>query len=54
MLAGALNLLPKTVWLIGCQPADPDRLGEGLSPTVAAAVEPAVAEVRRLVAKLAP
>jgi hydrogenase maturation protease len=48
MLAAALGVLPETVWLVGCQPRDSDRLGEGLSPPVAAAVEPAAAEVRRL------
>jgi hydrogenase maturation protease len=52
MLAGALNVLPENVWLVGCQPRDADRLGEGLSPEVEAAVEPAVDEVRRLLAGL--
>jgi hydrogenase maturation protease len=49
MLARALDVLPKTVWVVGCQPADTD-LGQGLTPRVAAAVGPALAEVRRLVA----
>jgi hydrogenase maturation protease len=48
MLAGALRRLPPQVWLVGCQPADADRLGEGLSAPVAAAVGVAAAEVRRL------
>lgn len=52
MLAGALNVLPERVWIVGCQPAEADGLGEGLSPAVASAVEPAVAEVRRLVASV--
>jgi hydrogenase maturation protease len=52
MLAGALRILPESVWIVGCQPADAERLGEGLSPPVAAAVDPAVAEVRRLVASV--
>ena len=52
MLARALGVLPQVVWLVGCQPRDADRLGEGLSPDVAAAVEPAIAEVRRLVGEL--
>jgi hydrogenase maturation protease len=52
MLARALGVLPETVWLVGCQPRDADRLGEGLSPEVEAAVEPAIAEVRRLLADL--
>jgi hydrogenase maturation protease len=52
MLANALDVLPEAVWLVGCQPADPDTLGERLSPAVAAAVDPAIAEVRRLVSDL--
>jgi hydrogenase maturation protease len=52
MLAGALGVLPAINWLLGCQPRDLDRLGEGLSPEVAAAVGPAAAEVRRLVCEL--
>jgi hydrogenase maturation protease len=52
MLALALGVLPETVWLVGCQPRDADRLGEGLSPEVAAAVEPAIGEVRRLLRDL--
>jgi hydrogenase maturation protease len=49
MLARALNVLPERVWIVGCQPENAERLGEGLSPAAAAAVEPAVAEVKRLV-----
>lgn len=52
MLARALNLLPASVWIVGCQPADADRLGEGLSPAMEAGVEAAVREVRRLVSEL--
>ena len=52
MLAGALDRLPADVWLIGCQPEDADRLGEGLSPEVDAAVDAAIAEVHRLLADL--
>jgi hydrogenase maturation protease len=52
MLAHALGVLPETVWLVGCQPSDAERLGEGLSPEVEAAVEPAVGEVRRLLREL--
>ena len=52
MLANALGVLPDTVWLVGCQPADAERLGEVLSPEVERAVEPAVAEVRRLLGDL--
>jgi hydrogenase maturation protease len=52
MLANALGVLPDTIWLVGCQPADAERLGEVLSPEVERAVEPAVAEVRRLLGDL--
>ena len=52
MLAGALGVMPATAWLVGCQPLDAERVGEGLSTEVAAAVEPAAAEVRRLVTEL--
>ena len=52
MLAGALGVLPEIRWLVGCQPLDADRVGEGLSLEVAAAVEPAAAEVRRIVTDL--
>lgn len=52
MLAAALARLPEPTWLVGCQAADADTFGEGLSPPVEAAVEPAIAEVRRLVCDL--
>ena len=52
MLAGALDVLPPAMWIVGCQPVDADALGDGLSPEVEAAVEPAVAGVRRLLAEL--
>ena len=52
MLAGALGVLPAIRWLVGCQPLDAERVGEGLSAEVAAAVGPAAAEVRRLVAEI--
>lgn len=52
MLAGALNVLPAATWLVGCQPRDADRLGEGLSDEVARAVEVAVSEVRALVQRV--
>lgn len=48
MLALGLGVLPDVVWLVGCQAGDADGLGEQLSPAVAAAVDAAVAEVRRL------
>jgi hydrogenase maturation protease len=53
MLAGALHVLPEETWLVGCQPADADGLGDELSPEVEAAIEPALAEVRALLAALA-
>jgi hydrogenase maturation protease len=49
MLARALGVLPAATWVVGCQPADTDRLGEGLSRTAAGAVATAAGEVRRLV-----
>jgi hydrogenase maturation protease len=52
MLAKALGVLPAATWVVGCQPVDAERLGEGLSPVVAAAVEAAAGEVRRLVTEL--
>jgi hydrogenase maturation protease len=51
MLAKALGVLPERFLMVGCQPVDADRLGEGLSPRVAAAVPVAVAEVERIVAQ---
>jgi hydrogenase maturation protease len=51
-LARGLGVLPESVWIVGCQPADADRLGEGLSEPVAGAVEEAAREVRRLVTEL--
>lgn len=52
MLARALGVLPDSTLLVGCQLADPDQLGQGLSPEVARAAEAAVVEVRRIVAEL--
>jgi len=49
MLARALGVLPGRFLMVGCQPVDADRLGEGLSPQVAAAVAVAVGEVERIV-----
>jgi len=48
MLASALGVLPDRAWIVGCQPEDADGIGQGLTPTVARAVEAAAAEVRRL------
>ena len=52
MFARGLEILPDAVWLVGCQAADAERLGEGLSPALARAVDPAAAEIRRLVRDL--
>lgn len=49
MLARALGVLPDRVVLVGCQPEDAERVGTGLSPSVAHAVELAVDEVVRYV-----
>ena len=52
MLANALHVLPATTWIVGCHPTDSDALGDGLSREAEAAIEPALAEVRRLLAEL--
>jgi hydrogenase maturation protease len=46
MLARALGVLPPIVRLVGCQPCDAERVGIGLDPLVAAAVDVAVGQVR--------
>lgn len=52
MLAQALGSLPARVWIVGCEPADAEEIGIGLSGEVARGVERAVAEVRRLVSSI--
>jgi hydrogenase maturation protease len=52
MLARALGVLPANVLMVGCQPVDPDAVGQGLSAPVAAAVEVAIAEIGRHVERL--
>lgn len=52
MLASALGVLPPETWIVGCQPVDAERLGQGLSAPVLAAVDIAADEVRRLVTTL--
>lgn len=47
MLAAALGVLPERRILVGCQIADPEAYGEGLSPVVEHAVDVAVTEIRR-------
>lgn len=51
-LARGMGILPDAVWLVGCQPSDAEGLSEALSPPVAAAVDLAAEEVRRLVTAL--
>lgn len=50
-LAAGLGCLPERLLLVGCQPADTEGLGEGLTPAVQRAVDHAAAEVRRIVAE---
>ncbi len=46
MLARALGVLPPTVLMVGCQIADPDAVGEGMTPAVTTAVDVAVQEIQ--------
>ncbi|MFN2606813.1 MAG: hydrogenase maturation protease [Acidimicrobiales bacterium] len=52
MLARALGVLPANVLMVGCQPVDPDAIGQGLSEPVEAAVGIAVDEIVRHVGGL--
>lgn len=52
MLAKALGVLPARVHLVGCQPTDPDALGDRMTAPVWAAVDRAVAEIRRMCTEL--
>jgi hydrogenase maturation protease len=45
-IAKAMGALPERVVIVGCQPAEGDELGEGLSPEVGAALERAVEAVQ--------
>jgi hydrogenase maturation protease len=47
--AKGLGVLPERILIVGCQPAEVDELGEGLSPAVARAVDVAAREVERTV-----
>ena len=49
-MAKTMGALPKRVRIVGCQPAEVDELGQGLSPAVDAAADRAVAVARRIVA----
>ncbi len=48
LLARAAGALPERVLIVGCQPADCDRIGEGLSRPVSAAVDIATRRVCQL------
>ena len=52
MLARALGVLPPVVRLVGCQPLDAERVGIGLAPIVADAVDAAVLQVLAEIASL--
>jgi hydrogenase maturation protease len=52
LLAAGLQILPATTLLVGCQAAVADTYEQGLSDPVAAGVEVAAAEVRRIVTDL--
>jgi len=47
--AKGLGVLPERIVIIGCQPAEIDQLGEGLSPAVERALDIAAREVERTV-----
>ena len=53
MVAKAAGVLPERTVIVGCQPAEVDMLGIGLTAAVNAAVDHAVAEVERCVQELA-
>jgi hydrogenase maturation protease len=50
-VAKALGALPGRVFIVGCEPAEVDELTTVLTPAVGAAVETALAHVRRLIAE---
>lgn len=54
MLARALDVLPPTFLLIGCQPVDADTMCLEMSAPVTAAVDVAIDEVRRIIGELRP
>jgi hydrogenase maturation protease len=47
-VAKALGALPREVFIVGCEPAEVDELTTALTPPVQAAVDTALAHVRRL------
>src|SRR5262249_28965654 len=48
-VAQALGALPREIYIVGCEPAEVDELTTELTPAVAAAVDIALAQVRRLI-----
>ncbi|MBV8526979.1 MAG: hydrogenase maturation protease [Candidatus Dormibacteraeota bacterium] len=48
-VARAVGAPPAQAWLVGCQPANTDRLAVGLTPQVEQAVAVAATEVHRLI-----
>lgn len=53
MVARAAGVLPERTIIVGCQPAEIDALGIGLTSQVSQAVDDAVTEVERCVRELA-
>ena len=53
MVARAAGVLPERTIIVGCQPAEIDTLGIGLTSPVSQAVDDAVTEVERCVQELA-
>jgi hydrogenase maturation protease len=51
-MAAALGVLPRRVWIVGCQAAACDELGAGLSEPVRAALPEAARRVREMLAAL--
>jgi hydrogenase maturation protease len=48
-MARTMGALPDRVRIVGCQPAEVDELGQGLSPVVERTLDVAAAMVRRIV-----
>jgi hydrogenase maturation protease len=48
-MAKTMGVLPERVVIVGCQPADVDELGAGLSPQVERALAPAAAKIEEIV-----
>ena len=48
-MAKTMGVLPERVLIVGCQPAETDELGEGLSPAVQRALAIAVAKIEETV-----